>query len=71
MWTKARLTTYLGGLIAGLAFILATLGAGTYDASTGQFDLHPFNVWWLAGIVAGPVSSAVAFVALAMGWGRK
>lgn len=69
--TKARLTIYIGAALAGLAFLAATLGAGTYDPATGMFDLHPFDVWWLAGIIAGPVSSVLAAVAVALGWGGK
>lgn len=71
MWTQARLTLYIGTAFAGLAFIAASLGFADYDAATGQVDFHPFNVWWLGGIVAGPVGSAVATVALWAGWGRK
>lgn len=71
MWTKARLTTYIGAALAGLAFMAAVAGAGTYDPVTGMFDLHPFSVYWVAGIIAGPVASVIAAVAVALGWGRK
>ena len=71
MLTKARLTIYIGAALAGLAFIAATLGAGTYDPTSGMFDLHPFNVWWVAGIIAGPVASVMAAIAVAFGWGGK
>jgi hypothetical protein len=71
MWSKARLTAYIGAALAGLAFLAAVAGAGTYDPSTGTFDLHPFNVYWIAGIIAGPLSSALATVALWMGWGTR
>jgi hypothetical protein len=71
MWSTARLTTYIGGALAGMAFLAATLGAGTYDAATGTFDLHPFNVWWLAGIIAAPVGSAMAAVVLTVQRARK
>ena len=71
MWTKARLTAYIGAALAGLAFIAASLGLATYDPATGMVDLHPFNVWLLAGIIAGPVASALAAVALWLGWGPK
>lgn len=71
MWTTARLTTYIGAALAGLAFIAAVMGAGEYDPSTGMFDLHPFNVYWLAGVIAGPVASVMAAIAVALGWGGK
>lgn len=71
MWTKARLAFYVGAALAGLAFVAASMGWGTYDPATGDFDLHPFNVYWLAGIVAGPVASALAAVAVALGWGAR
>lgn len=63
--STARLTAYIGAALAGGAFILAMVGAGTYDPATGYFDLHPFNIWWLAGIIAGPLGSAMAAVVLA------
>ena len=71
MWDKARLTAYIGAALAGLAFLATVAGAGTYDPSTGNFDLHPFNVYWIAGIIAGPLSSVLATLALWMGWGGK
>lgn len=71
MWTQARIAVYLGTLFGGAAFILAVLGAGTYDPQTGMFDLHPVDVKWLAAVVAGPVSAALATVAAWLGWGRK
>lgn len=71
MWTKARLAGYIGVVFAGLAIIAAALGAGTYDLETGMFDLHPFNVYWFAGLIAGPISAAVAAVAVLFKWGPK
>jgi hypothetical protein len=71
MWTKARLTTYIGAAIVGLAFVASILGAGTYDQATGTFDLHPFNVYWLAGIIAGPVSAGLSALAVVLKWGVK
>ena len=70
-FSAARLATYIGAALAGLAFIASTLGAGTYDPATGTFDLHPFNVWWLGGIIAGPVASGLAALALAFQRARK
>ena len=70
MWTHARITGYLVSIFTGLAFLAVAVGAGTYDAETGLFDLHPVDVKWLAGVIAGPVASAVAAVAAWRGWGR-
>ena len=71
MWSKVRLTGYIGAAFAGLAFLGAVLGLGDYDPATGMFDLHAFNVYWLAGVVAGPVASGLAAIALALGWGKN
>lgn len=71
MWTKARLTIYIGAALVGLAMLATVMGLGVYDPETQMFDLHPFNVYYLAGILAGPVSSALAAVAVALGWGGK
>jgi len=69
--TQIRLTAYLTSFFGGLAVILSMLGAATYDASSGMLTIHPFNVNWLAGIIAGPLASGLAAVALWLGWGRK
>lgn len=71
MWTQARLTAYIGAAFAGGAFIAASTGYADYDTASGMVDFKPFNVYWLAGIVAGPVSSGLAALALALGWGKK
>jgi len=70
MLTKARLATYISAALIGLGVILSQIGAATYDAATGTLDLHPINVYTLAGIVAGPLASGMAAVVL---WwqGRK
>ena len=70
MWTQARIAGYLITVFAGLAFIAAAVGAGAYDAATGMFELHPVDVKWLAGAIAGPIASAVAAIAAWRGWGR-
>lgn len=70
MWTQARITGYLATLFAGAAFIAMAFGAGTYDPTTGLFDLHPIDVKWLAGVIAGPVASALAALAAFRGWGK-
>ena len=71
MWTQARLTGYIVALILGAASLAATLGIATYDPATNMMDIKPFNVLWFAGVIAGPVSSAIAAVAVALKWGRK
>ena len=71
MWTQARLSLYIGAAVAGGAFIASQMGLATYDTATGMVDLKPFNVWTAGALIAGPVSSALAAIALAAGWGRK
>jgi hypothetical protein len=67
-----RLAIYAAGLIAGVAATwAASQGLGTYDAATGVFDLHPFD---LNGVIATGVATAgnlLAGIALLRGWGRK
>lgn len=70
MWTHARITGYILTLFAGVAFLATAVGAGTYDPATNLFDLHPVDVKWLAGVVAGPVASGIAAVAAWRGWGK-
>jgi hypothetical protein len=36
-----------------------------------MIDLHPFSVYALAAIIAGPLASGLAAVALFLGWGKK
>ena len=60
--TQIRLTAYLTAFFGGLAVILSLLGAASYDRATGLLDIHPFNVNWLAGIIAGPLASGMAAV---------
>lgn len=71
MWTQARITAYLITIFAGIGFLATAVGAGSYDAATGLFDLHPVDVKWLAGVVAGPLASGLAALAAFRGWGRK
>ena len=69
-WTQARIAGYLTTLFAGVGFVAMVLGAGTYDPTTGLFDLHPIDVKWLAAVIASPASAALATVAAWRGWGR-
>ena len=71
MWTQVRITGYLVTVLTGLAFLATAVGAGTYDPATGLFDLHPVDVKWLAGVVAGPMASGLAALAAFRGWGAK
>lgn len=71
MWTQVRITGYLVAVFTGVAFLAAAVGAGTYDPATGLFDLHPVDVKWLAGAIAGPVSAGLAALAAFLGWGKK
>ena len=64
MWTQARFAAYITAAIVGLAAVLSALGIAEYDNATGMIDLHPFSVYAVAGIVAGPLASAMAAVAL-------
>ena len=68
--TKTRLTGYIVAALTGLATILTLLGWATFDRATGTVDISPFNVFAVAGLVAGPVASLVAALALWFGWGR-
>jgi hypothetical protein len=71
MWDKTRLTIYLTAAATGLGLLLTALGAADFDRATGMIDLHPFNAYALAGLVAGPVASLLASVAVLFKWGRK
>jgi hypothetical protein len=62
MWTKTRLAAYISAALIGLGVILSMIGAADYDAAAGTLDLHPINVYALAGIIAGPLASAMAAV---------
>jgi hypothetical protein len=57
-------------LTAG-ASLLALAGLADFDATTGAFDLRPFNLYEASGALAGLLSSALAGLAAVKGWGRK
>lgn len=67
-WTALRALTYLAGLAASA---LALYGMATFDAASGDFDLHPFNLYSALGAASGLVSSALAATAVWRGWGKK
>jgi len=71
MWTQARITAYLLTALGMGGTILAAMGYATFDKATGQIDLAPFNLYWVAAPVAGVIAPALAAVAAKMGWGRK
>jgi len=59
-----RLAIYAAGMGATA---LAVAGFATFDPVTGVFDPEPFNIYTA---IQG-AGNALAFVALALGWGRK
>lgn len=68
---RVRLAVYIGGFLAGVGFLLSVLGYAEYDHATGYIDIAPFNVYALSGVIAGPLASALATIALWLGWGPK
>lgn len=71
MWTTARITYYLLAFFSGVGTILAMAGLATYDATAQTIDLHPISVPMVVGLVAPTLASLMAFVAVALGWGKK
>ena len=71
MWTPTRITIYLTSALAGLGTVAAVFGFATYDPVAQTIDPHPISIPVLAGVVAPVLSSALAAVAAALGWGRK
>lgn len=65
--TLAKLTRYALYAAGAGCTVLAMAGVGTFDIATGRFDPNPFNVY---DVIQG-AGNALAFVALAFGWGRK
>jgi hypothetical protein len=67
-WSAGRLAIYLATLGASL---LAMSGLATFDVTTGDLDIHPFNVYAAMGAAGGAVSSGLAAIALLRGWGSR
>lgn len=66
-WTTVRLVTYV--LCLG-ATALSAMGIAEFNPMTGDFLLHPVNLYEVAGPLAGIVSSTLASVALWKRWGK-
>jgi hypothetical protein len=67
-----RLVIYALGLLAGGAATWAAYqGWGTYDPATDTFDLAPFRVGEVVGMLVATVGNALAAIALWRGWGKK
>jgi hypothetical protein len=71
MWSQARLTLYIIAAFGMAGSLIALLGFGTFDKETWMLDIHPIDVRWLGGQVAGVIAPVVAAVALKLGWGKK
>ena len=68
--SKARLTTYLTGLVGFVGLALAGYGLAEFDPATGMIDFAPFNAYALAAALPGALATIVAPVALVRGWGK-
>ncbi len=71
MLDKVRLATYIGAFLAGVAFLVSAFVLAEYDHATGYVDIAPFNVYALAAVIAPPLASGLAAIALWFGWGKK
>lgn len=69
MLTQARLTAYIVTFLGAVGVIAAGLGWATFDPTSGTIDFAPFNIYVLAPIVAAPVMSLVAALAVVFKWG--
>ena len=67
-WSKGRLTVYITTFLVAVSTFLVFLGYATFDSETMMLDIAPVNVAWLAGIIAGPVASLLATMAVWFGW---
>jgi len=68
MWSQARLTAYITAALAGAAFLASRVGLASYNFETGMVDPYPFNINWLAAVIAGPLAAGMAAVVL---WWQK
>lgn len=67
---KARLATYVTGLVGFAGLALAGAGLAEFDPATGMIDFAPFNAYALAAAVPGVLATVVAPLALLKGWGK-
>lgn len=67
-WSATRLVIYVASCGAA---VLAFLGMADFNWQTGDFDLHPVNIYDLASAAGGVLSSLLASIALWRGWGSK
>lgn len=70
MWSTARLTFYLTGILVAVATGLKLSGLATYDSATHVIDINPFNVDILAGLILTFLSGPLAAIAVLFKWGR-
>ena len=59
-WDKARMATYVAGILATLASLAAVMGWVTFDSATGMVQPAPFSIYALANTIVMGVSSVVA-----------
>ena len=71
MWSAARLTAYVTTALTGLGALMSFWGYATFDPVTGMIDPAPFSIYTAAPLIAAPLASAMAAVALWRGWGQK
>ena len=69
MLTNARLIGYLTTGVGGLGVLLAAMGWIEFDPATGHTIVPPFNAYALAPIIAAPIMSLVAALAVIFKWG--
>jgi hypothetical protein len=70
-WSQARLVYYIGTALFGGAVLVSSLGYADFDTATGEIDFHPFNIYTLAAVVAGPLFGlSMAALAVLRGWGK-
>ena len=70
--SKVRGLVYFLGLIgSGAALWLAASGFATYDISTGELDILPFNVTQVVTQTVSRMGNGLALLALWRGWRSK